>query len=113
MTYRYRGHSVADAGKAYRTAEEIESWRKRDPIDRFASLLVEQGVLDQEAVDEVWKEAADEVRRAIDEALAADSPDVGSLYEHVYGDPEWEDQFARMEPGAPFGERKGTRAWRR
>ena len=32
VTYRYRGHSVADAGKVYRTAEEIESWRRRDPI---------------------------------------------------------------------------------
>jgi pyruvate dehydrogenase E1 component alpha subunit len=112
VTYRHRGHSVADAGKVYRTPEEIDSWRKRDPIDRFAKLLVEQGVIEQDAVDEVWKEAADEVRRAVDEALAADNPSVDSLYEHLYGDPSWEEQFGRMEPGAPFGERKGTRSWR-
>jgi pyruvate dehydrogenase E1 component alpha subunit len=112
VTYRYRGHSVADAGKVYREASEIESWRKRDPVERFASLLREQGVLDEDAVKAVWAEAADEVQRAIDEALSAESPDPDSLYEHVYGDRGWEEQFSRMEPGAPFGERRGTRAWR-
>ncbi len=46
ITYRFRGHSVADAGKVYRSAEEIDSWRKRDPITRFGLLCSERGLLD-------------------------------------------------------------------
>ncbi len=113
VTYRYRGHSVADAGKVYREASEIEEWRERDPVERYAALLVEEGVLDEDGVKAVWEEAAETVRAAIDEALAAESPDPAGLYEHVYGDPAWEEQFGRMEPGAPFGERRETRAWRK
>src|SRR5919205_3343148 len=45
VTYRFRGHSVADAGKVYRTAEEIDSWRRRDPITRFGVFLTEKGIL--------------------------------------------------------------------
>ena len=44
VTYRYRGHSVADAGKVYRTPEEVQSWRERDPITRYGLLLGERGI---------------------------------------------------------------------
>src|SRR5215212_9684722 len=45
MTYRYRGHSVADAGLGYRSKEEIEQHRRHDPIDRAADALSERGAL--------------------------------------------------------------------
>src|SRR6476660_381784 len=44
-TYRFRGHSVADAGKVYRTADEIAAWRERDPITRYVEVLREHGLL--------------------------------------------------------------------
>jgi pyruvate dehydrogenase E1 component alpha subunit len=112
VTYRIRGHSVADAGKVYRTPEEIDEWRGRDPIERYAGVLREHGLLDDEGLDAIWKDVNADVKRAIDEALAASTPDPDGLFEHVYGDETWEEQFGRMEPGAPYGERKGTRAWR-
>ena len=46
VTYRYRGHSMADP-EEYRTKEEVEEWRERDPIKAFADRLVDEGVLDQ------------------------------------------------------------------
>jgi pyruvate dehydrogenase E1 component alpha subunit len=111
VTYRFRGHSVADAGKVYRTAEEIESWRRRDPITRFGLYCIDQGLLDQEQIDQVWSDVAAEVKDAIDQALGAAFPDPDTLYEHVYGDPNWREQFARMRAGAPFGERGEERTW--
>jgi pyruvate dehydrogenase E1 component alpha subunit len=111
VTYRFRGHSVADAGKVYRTAEEIESWRRRDPITRFGLHCVDQGLLDQESIDQIWSDVAAEVKDAIDQALGAAFPDPDTLYEHVYGDPDWREQFARMRAGAPFGERGEERTW--
>src|SRR5262249_38938585 len=44
LTYRYRGHSVADAGLAYRTKEEIEERKLTDPLERTKALLLERGV---------------------------------------------------------------------
>jgi pyruvate dehydrogenase E1 component alpha subunit len=112
ITYRHRGHSVADAGKVYRTPEEIAAWKRKDPITRFGALLTEHGLLSGDEIDEIWKQVAAEVKDAIDDALAAAFPDVDSLYEHVYGDPGWREQFARMRAGAPFGERGEERSWR-
>ena len=47
VTYRYRGHSMADP-EEYRTKEEVEEWRKRDPIATFSKRLVDEGVLKRE-----------------------------------------------------------------
>jgi len=111
VTYRHRGHSVADAGKVYRSPEEIASWRKRDPITRFGLLSTERGLLTAEQIEQIWIDVAAEVRASIDEALSAAFPDPDTLYEHVYGDPAWREQFSRMHAGAPFGERGEERSW--
>src|SRR3954465_14121791 len=50
VTYRYRGHSMADP-EEYRTKEEVEEWRRRDPIKAFADRLVDEGVLSKEDVE--------------------------------------------------------------
>jgi pyruvate dehydrogenase E1 component alpha subunit len=112
LTYRYRGHSVADAGKVYRSKEEVESWRERDPIARFASRLEEQGILAPGDLDAMRKEVSTEVAAAIREAASAPAPDVSALAENVYADAETDQQFARMRVAGPFGEREGTESWR-
>ena len=86
LTYRYRGHSVADAGKVYRSKEEVESWRERDPIARFASRLEEQGILAPGDLDAMRKEVSTEVAAAIREAASAQAPDVAALADNVYAD---------------------------
>ncbi len=48
VTYRFRGHSMADP-EEYRTKEEVAQWRERDPIPRFGDLLEREGVLDADA----------------------------------------------------------------
>ena len=50
---------------------------------------------------------------AIREAAAAPTPDPDELYENVYGDEHWREQFAGMDTAAPFGEREGTRSWQK
>jgi pyruvate dehydrogenase E1 component alpha subunit len=111
-TYRFRGHSVADAGKVYRTPDEIASWRERDPITRFVAILREHDMLDDDELESMRKEVADEVSEAIREAAAAPTPDPEELYENVYGE-DWREQFAGMNAAAPFGEREETRSWRK
>jgi pyruvate dehydrogenase E1 component alpha subunit len=75
VTYRYRGHSMADP-EQYRSEEEVEEWKKRDPIATFAGRLDD---LDFEALDK-------EVVAVIDDAVefADQSPFPDDLYEGLY-----------------------------
>ena len=105
MTYRYRGHSVADAGLTYRTKDEIAEHREHDdPIELLARKLVERGDLDEDGLEELRAQAKQRVKDAVAFAEDSEPPDVDSLAEHVYGDPAFQEQFARMQPGSPFGE---------
>jgi pyruvate dehydrogenase E1 component alpha subunit len=106
MTYRYRGHSVADAGLNYRTKEEIAERQEHDPVDRAAAQLE----LADDEVKRIRERAEERVREAVEFADASPEPDVGSLGEHVYGDPDSDEQVARMAAGAPFGEAELVRA---
>src|SRR5919198_6095005 len=103
-TYRYRGHSVADAGWTYRSREEVEEHRRHDPIDRAAACLTELDVLDAADVETLRDRAEAQVRAAVEYAERSPEPDVASLAEHVYGDPASADQLAGMARGAPEGE---------
>jgi len=71
-TYRHRGHFEGDP-TVYRDDEELEMWKKKDPINRYKVVLEDQEILDEEAFEEL----RDKVKAKIDEALqfAQDSPD--------------------------------------
>lgn len=85
-TYRYRGHSVADQVKTYRTEEEIKSWRARDPIDKFHDELKELGVLTDEEAASIAEEVNEIVAASVAFAEQSPEPSVDSLREYVYVD---------------------------
>lgn len=83
VTYRYRGHSIADPGH-YRTREEIEEWRRRDPITLFANTLVSEGTLSKQDIEQIDSESAAIVDEAV--AFAHASQPQTELYDHVYAE---------------------------
>lgn len=104
LTYRYRGHSVADAGLAYRTREEIQERRDADPIERVRTALLGRGV-EETRVEAAEREAADAVARSVKFAEADPAPPVERLAAGMYA-PGSGEQFERMRPGSPLGERE-------
>jgi pyruvate dehydrogenase E1 component alpha subunit len=104
MTYRYRGHSVADAGLAYRTKDEIAAHMAHDPIVRVREALRAAGVEEAE-LDEVDTRVDARVAGAVAAADASPPPDVGMLAAGMYATGSAA-QFERMLPGSPFGERE-------
>jgi pyruvate dehydrogenase E1 component alpha subunit len=102
ITYRYRGHSVADAGLAYRTKAEISERQERDPLIRTATRLREAGATTEE-LREIDERVEQRVQAAVEFATASPEPDVDALAwaMHSQGSDE---QFARMRPGSAFGE---------
>jgi pyruvate dehydrogenase E1 component alpha subunit len=83
VTYRFRGHSMADAGR-YRTSEEVELWRRRDPIDAFRLRLERANLIDASQAQQIEAD----VERAVSEAVAfaeeSPFPPASSLYDDVY-----------------------------
>jgi pyruvate dehydrogenase E1 component alpha subunit len=83
VTYRFRGHSMADP-EQYRSKEEVAQWRARDPIHAFGELLVGEGVLDAAALEQIDAEAVARVDAAVAFAEASPFPAPESLYDDVY-----------------------------
>jgi pyruvate dehydrogenase E1 component alpha subunit len=83
VTYRFRGHSMADP-EEYRTKEEVAQWRERDPIPQFGERLVREGMLDATGRELIEREAAERVERAVEFAESSPFPTPESLYEDVY-----------------------------
>jgi pyruvate dehydrogenase E1 component alpha subunit len=79
ITYRFRGHSMADP-EEYRTKEQVEEWRKRDPITVFAERLG----LDEDEAKRLDEAAVKRVDAAVAFADNAKFPAPESLYDHIY-----------------------------
>ncbi|MFD2172115.1 pyruvate dehydrogenase (acetyl-transferring) E1 component subunit alpha [Tumebacillus lipolyticus] len=84
VTYRYGSHTTADDHTRYRTEEEVEAWRAKDPIERLKQTLQEHGIWTEELEAELWKKADEQVQTAIDEMLAAPPVDPDRLFDHAY-----------------------------
>jgi pyruvate dehydrogenase E1 component alpha subunit len=83
LTYRFRGHSMADP-EEYRTKEEVEEWRRRDPITSFSKRLVDEGGLSEDDIKKFDAEAIETVDEAVRFADESPFPDLDSLYDDVY-----------------------------
>ena len=68
----------------YRTKDEIEEWKKRDPIDLFVALLREQGLLDDAGLAEVEAKVAAEIDEAVAFADAGPIEPLEDLLKDVY-----------------------------
>jgi len=85
ITYRYRGHSVADPDQTYRSKEEIEEYKKsKDPLNLFKEKLIEENVLSEEKAVEIDKLAKDEANASAEFASASPYPDPSELMDDIY-----------------------------
>jgi pyruvate dehydrogenase E1 component alpha subunit len=84
-TYRYKGHSMSDPAQ-YRTREELNTYREKDPI-----LILKQKLLDDGALkEEQYKKMDDEIKKRCDESVkfaeSSEEPPLSALYEDVYAE---------------------------
>jgi pyruvate dehydrogenase E1 component alpha subunit len=82
-TYRWMGHSRSDRN-LYRTQEEIQDWKTRDPIARFREKLVSSGFISDERADDIMQEAGQTIEDALAFADASPEPDESTLTDYVY-----------------------------
>lgn len=63
-TYRWKGHSKSDA-KKYRTRDEENEWREKDPIKRFKESLISESIITEEQAESIRKEALKGIEDAV------------------------------------------------
>jgi pyruvate dehydrogenase E1 component alpha subunit len=112
VTYRMGAHTTADDPKRYRTEEEVESWVERDPLLRLERYLSAQGLLEGVEVERIRAEAADEARRAFEEAEQTPDPGLEDTYRFMYAEmPEiLRRQLRRRLGERPNGGQAGQRS---
>jgi 2-oxoisovalerate dehydrogenase E1 component len=96
-TYRYLAHTSDDDDRTYRTPQEVEAWRKKDPLRRITQYLIEQRLLSESDEERVEAEVKAEVNSAAKAAEAAAAPAPETAYARVFARP------LRPVPGAPEG----------
>jgi len=79
-------HTTADDPKRYRKDEEVEGWRKRDPIQRFQKYLKNKGLLSDQKIEELEAQVKAEIQQAVEHAeeLMKKHSDPLHMFEHAY-----------------------------
>jgi len=87
LTYRFRGHSLADPDEM-RSKEEKEFWLSRDPIKKFAAYLVEQNLASDEELKNIERKIQGTIDEAVQFAESSPEPDPSELYRFVFAEDE-------------------------
>lgn len=82
-TYRYKGHSMSDPAK-YRTKEEVEEYKAKDPIEIIKSIILEKKHADEAWLEEVSARVKEQVEDAVKFAEESPFPEAEELYKDVY-----------------------------
>lgn len=112
LTYRIGAHTTSDDPTRYREQGELETWQRRDPIDRLEAYLRAQGV-DDAFFAEVQRAADVQAKAARDAILKEPAPEADAMFAHVYSEPhprieeqrEWLDRY---EASFTTGEEAGA-----
>lgn len=87
LTYRFRGHSLADPDEL-RSKEEKEYWFTRDPIKKLAAYLIEQSLASGDELKEIEKKIQAEIDDAVKFAEESPEPDPSELYRFIFAEDE-------------------------
>ncbi|WP_181692109.1 pyruvate dehydrogenase (acetyl-transferring) E1 component subunit alpha [Natronomonas sp. LN261] len=99
IQYRFGAHTTADDPSVYRDDDEVERWKRKDPIPRLEAYLRERGILDDESVDAIGESVESEVASAIDAAERTERPAPAEMFDHVHAErtERLDEQAAHLE----------------
>jgi pyruvate dehydrogenase E1 component alpha subunit len=89
LTYRMGPHSTSDDPTKYRSKEETEDWRKKDPIERFRTYLEGRGYWTKDYEDSLRSEIEIEINEALKQQSNVSKPEINTMFEDVYSSMPW------------------------
>ncbi|NEQ30142.1 MAG: pyruvate dehydrogenase (acetyl-transferring) E1 component subunit alpha [Leptolyngbya sp. SIO4C5] len=85
LTYRFRGHSLADPDEM-RSKEEKQAWQARDPLSKFEAYLLEQNIADEQELKAIKQRIQDTIDEAVQFAEESPEPNPDELYRYVFAE---------------------------
>jgi 2-oxoisovalerate dehydrogenase E1 component alpha subunit len=89
VTYRQGAHTTSDDPRAYRSDDEVEVWKGKDPVERFRKFLVDQGHWSADQDAKLEEELNEEIHTAVREAETLGPPDIETVFEDVFEEMPW------------------------
>ncbi len=89
VTYRLSHHTTADDWTRYRSKEEVEQWKQKDPIVRFRRYLEQKGLWGAKDEETIWEEAKAEISKSVEEYEATPKRDVEDIFKYIYAEMPW------------------------
>jgi pyruvate dehydrogenase E1 component alpha subunit len=86
LTYRVMDHTTSDDSRRYRSEEEVELWRQRDPIERLGRYMLSRALLDESRVADIRTEAEQRVADAVAAFEAIPPPGPEEIFKHVFAE---------------------------
>lgn len=85
-TYRWRGHHEGDPnqGSRYRTKDEIEQWKKKDPILQFSEKLIQNKTATKKKLAAIEKQVMKEIDEAVEYSKESEFPAITELYDDIF-----------------------------
>ncbi len=96
-TYRLGDHTTADDASRYRSKEEVEYWKARDPIARFRAYLMRKGYMSEDMDGALLAQAREQVAAAIEAYESYPQPNPLDIFENMYQNPPWMIEEQRRE----------------
>jgi pyruvate dehydrogenase E1 component alpha subunit len=89
VTYRLAAHSTADDPSRYRNNEEVEVWRKHDPLKLCRQLLEKMGLWDEEREKTLWKKCEQQIMSKVEDMAKHPPLHPQAIFDDVYATPPW------------------------
>lgn len=86
VTYRLGPHTTSDDPSIYRSDEEVEEWKKKDPIDRFRKYLTNKKLWNKDKQEKMEKEQKKFVADTFKEVEKSEAPTLDEVFDHTYGE---------------------------
>ena len=82
-TYRFKGHSMSDPAK-YRSKEELESYKDRDPIEQVKKMILSKKILSKDDIDIIDKKIKDQIKNSVEFSEKSPYPGKEDVYTDIY-----------------------------
>src|SRR3989338_1166383 len=104
FTYRIADHTTSDDSSKYRSEDEVNEWRKKDPIDRLIKYMEKKKLWNNKEEENLKKTCQDQVNKAAEKAMSLPNPNTGDIFRFMYKEmpKELQEQLDELEESLKY-----------